>query len=643
MQQLVINEQLLKLSELLKLEKKEDFERFREEVLKLTLKEKKEKGLTWYPLQINKEGYIFGERAFVVVERTTLRDMPHRFRSGMPIELFSLAEDKFSKSDRAQRVSGVIHFLERNKMKIILNAKDTPDWLRLGQLGIDLLFDERTYLEMEKILKKVIDAKGDRLAELKGIFYNQVESKVGVLPVVHHPILNDAQKVAVQNILASNDVSIVHGPPGTGKTTTIVNAIKLLCETEKSVLVTAPSNAAVDLLAERLSKKGLNVVRIGNISRVNESLISLTLDAQLSAHPESKNIKKIRIQATKARAEARKYKRNFGHVEREARKDSYKEARDLEEWAKQLEERMLSDILNGAQVVACTLVNTNHRVLERIKFRTVVIDEAAQALEPATWIPISRASKVVLAGDPFQLPPTVKSREAKRLGFGITLLEKCVQNFSNVNFLNVQYRMNETIMDFSNGQFYDNKLKAAEEVKDWKLNVGGDLPVSFVDTAGCGFGEELNPKTESKFNSGEYFIFREYFLQFIKALEEAKEEMPSVAIIAPYKAQAVYLKEEFLEDELLSPFAEFVSINTIDSFQGQERDVVFITLVRSNEKNEIGFLSDYRRMNVAMTRAKKKLVVIGDSATIGNDKFYGAFIDYVETVGGYRSAWEFMS
>jgi len=384
-------------------------------------------------------------------------------------------------------------------------------------------------------------------------------------------------------------------------------------------------------------------VRIGNISRVEESIISLTLDARLSAHPESKNIKKVRIEASRARAEARKFKRRFGHEEREARKDSYKEARDLEDWAKQLEERMLSDILNGAQVVACTLVNTNHRVLEQLKFRTVVIDEAAQALEPATWIPISRASKVVLAGDPFQLPPTVKSMEAKREGFGITLLEKCVKQFEKVNFLNVQYRMNEMIMEFSNHQFYDKKLEAAEEVKDWKLKVGGDLPVSFVDTAGCGFGEEINPKTESKFNSGEYFILREYFLQFIKTLEEHEEPMPSVAIIAPYKAQAVYLKEEFLGDEQLAPFEEFVSINTIDAFQGQERDVVFITLVRSNEKSEIGFLSDYRRMNVAMTRAKKKLVVIGDSATIGNDKFYGDFIEYAEKVGGYRSAWEFMS
>ena len=643
MQQSVINEELEKLTALLQKEKEEDFERFREEVLSLTLKEKKARGLTWYPVEVNRDGYIFGERAFVVIERTALRDTPHRFRPGMPVELFSLAEDKFKSDDKAQRKNGVIHFVDKNKMKIILNSKDLPDWLKLGQLGIDLLFDERTYIEMEKVLRKVKEARGNRLAELKAIFYQQLEPQVGVLPTIHHAYLNEGQQKAVQNILASYDVSIVHGPPGTGKTTTIVNAIKLLCESEKVILVTAPSNAAVDLLAERCSKKGLNVVRIGNISRVEESIISLTLDARLSAHPESKNIKKIRIEAARARAEARKFKRKFGHVEREARKDSYKEARDLEDWAKQLEERMLSEILETAQVVACTLVNSAHRVLERLKFRTVVIDEAAQALEPATWIPISRASRVVLAGDPFQLPPTVKSFQAKKEGLGITLLEKCVQNFKEVNFLNIQYRMNETIMNFSNTQFYDQQLIAAEEVKDWKLNVGGDQPVSFIDTAGCGFGEELNPKTESKFNSGEFFIFREYFLQFVKTLTEHEEEMPSIAVIAPYKAQAIYIKEEFLKDELCAPYEEFVTINTIDSFQGQERDVVFISLVRSNEKSEIGFLSDYRRMNVAMTRAKKKLVVIGDSATIGNDTFYGAFISYTEQIDGYRSAWEFMS
>ena len=642
MQQSIINEELDKVLALLKIEKKEDFERFRNEVLQLSLQEKKEKGLTWYPLQIKKQGFTFGDRVFVIVERTAQLNERHRFRAGTPVEIYTNSDDKFS-ANKDRRQSGVIQFLKRNQMKIVLNSKDAPNWLHHGNLGVDLLFDERTYLEMEKAMKKVINARGDRLAELKAVFYNQHVPQFGDLPTVYHDYLNDAQKNAVQHILAAKDVAVVHGPPGTGKTTTLVHAIKLLSETEKCILVTAPSNSAVDLLAEKLSEKGLDVVRIGNISRVEESILNLTLDARLAAHPDSKHIKKVKIQAAEARKKAGKYKRNFRGQQREERRDNYREARELEDWAKALEDKLLGEILHGAQVVACTLVNTIHSVLNRLDFKTVVIDEAAQALEPATWIPISRAQKVILAGDPFQLPPTVKSLEAKRKGLGITLLEKCVAQFAEVSFLNVQYRMNALIMNFSNAQFYDNQLVAAPQVIDWLQAEGDVQPVIFVDTAGAGFEEEINAETLSKFNSGEFFILREHFLLFVDALAEKEIEMPSIGIITPYRSQILHIQEEFSEDEKCAPYQEFVTINTIDGFQGQERDVIYISLVRSNDKNEIGFLNDYRRMNVAMTRAKKQLVVIGDSATIGNDKFYQDFIAYVEKVGGYRSAWEFMN
>lgn len=644
MQTATINNQLTYLLELLKIEKEEDFERYRQLVIQLSLKEKREKGLTWHPLQIKKEGFTFGERAFVVVERTNQINEPHRFKSGTPVELYSTSEDKFGTDEKKEKkVSGVIQFMKRNQMKIVLNAKDIPPWLHYGHVGVDLLFDERTYVEMEKAVKNVIKASGDRLAELKGLFHGQHAPQFNELPTVHHDYLNDAQKAAVQHILAARDIAIVHGPPGTGKTTTIVHAIKLLCESEKNVLVTAPSNAAVDLLAERLSNKGLRVVRIGNISRVDESLLNLTLDHQLAAHPDSKHIKKVKIQAAEARKKAQKYKRNFKGQQREERRDNYRESRELQEWAKQLEDKLLTEILHGAQVIACTLVNTVHPVLREMKFRTVVIDEAAQALQPATWIPISRASKVVLAGDPFQLPPTVKSREAQQKGLAITLLEKCVEQFSEVSFLNVQYRMNDKIMSFSNAQFYDNQLVAADEVANWVLPKGDVQPVIFIDTAGAGFEEEVNEETLSKFNSGEYFILREHFLNFVNTLAENDLEMPSVGVITPYRAQIDHIKDELLTDEKIEAYQEFITINTIDGFQGQERDVIYISLVRSNGNNEIGFLSDYRRMNVAMTRARKQLVIIGDSATVGNDKFYGEFIKYVEDLGGYRSAWEFLS
>ena len=427
------------------------------------------------------------------------------------------------------------------------------------------------------------------------------------------------------------------------KTTTLVNAIQLLCEKENHVLVTAPSNAAVDLLAERLTIKGLDVVRIGNISRVDEKLISLTIEKRLSNHPESKNIKKVRIQAAQARREARKFKRSFGAKERNERKENYQESRDLEDWARMLEDRVINEILNSAQVIACTLVNATHRMLDNVKFRTVVIDEAAQALEPATWIPILRASKVVLAGDAFQLPPTVKSIEAKKNGFGISLLEKWINLGGSSSFLNIQYRMNKWIMGFSNQQFYENQLKAAASVAEWKLNILNNNPVVFIDTAGCGFEEAINEESRSRYNKGEFFILREYFLQLAAALSATETEMPSIGIISPYREQCQMIEEEFNGEENLAAYLPHVDINTIDAFQGQERDLILISLVRSNEKSEIGFLSDYRRMNVAMTRAKKQLVVIGDSATIGNDSFYGAFLDYVEKTGVYNSAWAYMA
>ena len=635
------NEKITQLQDLLALEKEQDFERFQQQVLQLSLAEKRKKGVTWHPLEIIKQGYTFGERAFITVRRSTALNEPHRFRGGAPVVFYSLAEDKFSKSDTRSK-NGVIHFVENNKMKIILNTKDLPDWLANGQLGVDLLFDERTYREMEKVLDTLMQTKTGRLSELKTILLGGQQPRFHDLPTVHQPYLNDGQINAVQHVLAAQDVAIIHGPPGTGKTTTLIHAIKCLCETEKAVLVTAPSNAAVDLLTERLTEKNLNVVRIGNISRVDESIISLTLDGRLSKHPESKNIKKVKIEAAKMRREAKKHKRRFGAKEREERNDAYKEARDLEAWAKALEDRLITEILHGANVIACTLVNAALPMLDQIKFRTVVIDEAAQALQPASWIPITRAHRLVLAGDPFQLPPTVKSSKAKKGGLGITLLEIAVNRFESVNFLNIQYRMNKKIMQFSNLQFYNQQLQAAEMVANWELENPFNSPIEFIDIAGCGFMEEINAKTESKFNAGEYFILREHFLQFTDQLAEKNLALPSIAIISPYRAQCMHIKEEMEKDDKCKDFLPHLSINTIDAFQGQERDMIYISLVRANEKSEIGFLADYRRMNVAMTRAKKQLIVIGDSATIGNDPFYGAFMDYVEKVDGYRSAWEFM-
>jgi superfamily I DNA and/or RNA helicase len=535
--------------------------------------------------------------------------------------------------------NGVIYYVDKDKMRIILNTRDLPDWMGFGQLAVDILFDERTYLEMEKAMQRVISAPKGRLQELRAVFLGLKQPQF--LPI-EHPInlieLNPSQNQAVNQILAAQDVAVIHGPPGTGKTTTLVQAIKLLAEREKTVLVTAPSNTAVDLLSEKLAEQDLRVVRIGNISRVDESILRHTLEYQISQHPESKNIKKVKVQAAECRRQANRLRSKRGYEAYEERKRMEQEAAELSSWVNSLEQRLIDMILDDAQVIACTLVGAAHPVLDQRKFRTAIVDEAAQALEPATWIPITKASKIVLTGDPFQLPPTVKSNEAAKKGFNITMIEKCLKRIQQVNLLNIQYRMNEVIMGFSNRQFYNNELMAAPGVKERRLDIDMNAPVIFIDTAGCGFDEKVHHAYQSKYNPEEFQVLREHLYLIAEAFLE--KEPPSIAIISPYREQALHIEEELKEDPNVSKLD--LSINTIDGFQGQEKDLVFISLVRSNTKGEIGFLTDYRRMNVAMTRARKQLIIVGDSATIGNNKFYGEFLDYCEKHGEYRSAWEYM-
>jgi superfamily I DNA and/or RNA helicase len=640
---------------LLHRERDEDLQEYLRQVRERPLAERVERGYSWYPLQVVQTGFALGDKAFVVVERTTRRDEPHQLRSGQTVRFFTQSPHV----ENAEK-QGVVNFVERNRMKIILNARDVPDWITFGQLGVDQLFDDRSYREMETALNKVMQAKGDRLAELRDIFTGKKKAAdvFETVPVAL-PGLNDSQNAAVTAILANRDVTIIHGPPGTGKTTTLVAAIAQLVEKESTVLVTAPSNTAADLLTERLASAGVQVVRVGNISRVDESVMGHTLDSILARHPESKNIKKVKIQAAEYRRQSRQHKRSFGYEERREREHLKQQAKELEAWANTLEDKLVEMVLTSAQAITCTLVGANHPVLDRYRFRTCVMDEAAQALEPAAWIPIIKCSRVVLAGDPFQLPPTVKSIEAARGGLSKTLIERSLELLPDaVHLLDVQYRMHHTIMDFSNQYFYEGALKAHDSVVGHRLlslDSAGETvtvfePVLFVDTAGTGFEEKINKDTSkdsaryaSKYNPEEALLLREHLLQLLEKFPDT-ERYPSIGILSPYREQVNYLEDMVREDEVLAPLhanSQLV-VNTVDGFQGQERDVIYISLVRSNPKSEIGFLSDYRRMNVAMTRARKLLVVIGDSATIGNNPFYAKFLEYCEGKGGYQSAWEYM-
>ncbi len=650
------------LRQLLRQEKEADLRAFLEVVRSKPLSDRVEQGYTWYPLQVLNTGFSLGEKAFIIVERTTRLNEPHQLRAGQSVNLFSLSPD----AEQPEK-QGVINFVERNRMKIILNARDVPDWINAGQLGVDMLFDDRSYLEMDRALEKVLAAKGDRLAELRGILSLQPSKTLPPQTSMGHPDtgmegLNPSQRSAVEAILYNRDIAIIHGPPGTGKTTTLVAAIKALTQTEQTVLVAAPSNTAADLLTERLSDQGLQVVRIGNVSRVDESVLQHTVDALLGAHPEAKNIKKVKIAAADFRRQAGKFKRNFNAEDRRERSHLKQQARDLDAWARTLEDRIIDEILNSAQAITCTLVGAAHPLLDKRHFRTCVIDEAAQALEPACWIPMVKSSRVVLAGDPFQLPPTVKNIEAAKQGLSRTLIERCLDSLPDrVNLLTVQYRMQQVIMGFPNHYFYGGALVAHASVADRELASPdlnpAEIGVTFIDTAGCGFEERLQEspgalhRNLSRFNPEEAMLIRTHLTTLLERYdppgqtsEAINMPLPSIGILSPYREQVNHLEALFWENALLAPLllAGTIDVSTIDGFQGQERDVIYISLVRSNDKHEIGFLQDYRRMNVAMTRARMMLVIIGDSATIGNNKFYQEFMDYCAEHGAYRTAWEFM-
>jgi predicted DNA helicase len=401
----------------------------------------------------------------------------------------------------------------------------------------------------------------------------------------------------------------------------------------------APSNAAVDLLSEKLFDEGLNVVRVGNPARVSERLMSLTLDSKIAAHNSIKEIKRLKKQAAEYRDMAHKYKRNFGPAEREQRKALFTEARNISREVEKMEQYIIDDTLSKASVITATLVGANHYTVRHLKYHTVIIDEAGQAIEPACWIPILKGKKLVMAGDHCQLPPTIKSAEAAK-ELGITLMEKCVALHPEaVVLLEEQYRMHETIMGFSSAEFYENRLKAHASVAHHTL-FPGDNPLLFIDTAGCGFEEKWEGTSLS--NPEEAALLLKHLAHLIKELQSVDaNEFPAIGVISPYKHQVEVLKENLSSYPELKAL-DTVAVNTIDSFQGQERDIVYISMTRSNAESSIGFLSDIRRMNVAMTRARKKLVVIGDSATLSQFAFYADFISYAQKHNAYQSAWELM-
>lgn len=634
-------QRFVKLKRLLQTERDEDYKLYKEQFLKVGIETRRKNGLTWYPIKINNTELGYGDLLQVEIERTSYLNMPHQFSVGKNIALFTNALDEH------KEVSGVIKAINKNTIRILFPYEELPDWAYDGKLGINAQFDENSYQEMQKALDFVIKARNNRTAELRDIIEGENEPAFEAFEfkeqVAH---LNHSQNKAIEFILNVKDIGVVHGPPGTGKTTTLSEAIRLTTEREKQVLVCAPTNTAVDLLVEKLTSLGLNVLRLGHPARISEDLLSSSVDGKVTASPYYKDIKNLRRNAEEYFRMAGKYKRVFGREEAQQKASYYTEAKNFLKEARLLEDYIVDSLFNEAQVICCTPVSSTNRHLSKKTFDTLFFDEASQALEPMVWIPLLKCKRLILCGDHCQLPPVVKSKEAAKEGLSITMLDRCIQLKNTMVLLNRQYRMNSAIMAFSNMVFYDNKLIADESVaSELVINDDNDVcnrVIEFIDTAGCSFTEIQNPETLSYSNPQEADLLFRHLKQFLEnySVYKAAESL-SLGIISPYKEQVEWMRENELSYGLKKEKSSSLTIKTIDGFQGEERDVIYISLVRSNDNQEIGFLSDLRRMNVALTRAKRKLVVLGDSATIGGNTFYRQFIEYCENNGFYKSAWDY--
>lgn len=539
--------------------------------------------------------------------------------------------------------TGTVNYVDGDRM--VITVPDSAPLLDLQQateeIGIQLSFDETSYKLMFEALDRTMKAKNNRLAYLRDLFYSHQKAAKFIFEPMRFPWLNPTQEKAVNEVLWAKDVAIVHGPPGTGKTTTLVEAINETLMRESQVLVCAQSNMAVDWISEKLVDRGVNVLRIGNPTRVNDKMLGFTYERRFEAHPDYPQLWAIR----KAIRELRKNRKKGS--------ESYHQKLErLKSRATELEIRINSELLGEARVIACTLVGSAHRLLEGMKFGTLFIDEAAQALEAACWIPMRRASRVILAGDHCQLPPTVKSIAALRAGLGKTLMERIAENKPEVvTLLKIQYRMNEEIMRFSSDWFYHGEVESAPQIK-YRSILEDDSPITWIDTSNeenqvtiegddvasgekrddMNFHEQFVGESFGRINKAEadltLLTLAEYLTQVGK--RRVLEESIDVGIISPYRAQVQYLKRLLKKYEFFKPYRRLISVNTVDGFQGQERDVILISLVRSNDEGQIGFLKDLRRMNVAMTRARMKLIILGDKSTMTKHPFYQKLWEYVE-------------
>ena len=653
MEQISPIQALLQQRTLLQLEYYTEKEAFRKLTEQMGMQRKVKRGDAWFPLQVGKSFYNSLNQTAIEVFRTSDQDIEHNFEFGRPVMFF---RSEGSEELKYFSFTGTVSYVDGDRM--VVTVPDSAPLLELQQstapIGVQLSFDETSYKLMFEALDRVMKAKNNRLAYLRDLFYSHQKAGRFSFEPMKFPWLNPTQERAVNEVLWAKDVAIVHGPPGTGKTTTLVEAINETLMRESQVLVCAQSNMAVDWISEKLVDRGINVLRIGNPTRVNDKMLGFTYERRFESHPDYPQLWAIR----KAIRELRKNRKKGS--------ENYHQKMDrLKSRAAEIELRINAELFGEARVIACTLVGSAHHLLEGMKFGTLFIDEAAQALEAACWIPMKRASRVILAGDHCQLPPTVKSIAALRAGLGKTLMERIAENKPEVvTLLKIQYRMNDEIMRFSSDWFYGGKVESAPQIK-YRSVLDYDHPITWIDTSNeenqitiegedapedsasassaasaanqnsdLNFKEQFVGESFGRINKAEaeltLLTLAEYFTKIGK--QRVLEERIDVGIISPYRAQVQYLKKLIKKYEFFKPYRRLISVNTVDGFQGQERDVILISLVRSNDEGQIGFLKDLRRMNVAMTRARMKLIILGNKDTMTKHPFYKKLWEYVEAI-----------
>ena len=688
MEQISPIQALLQQRTLLQLEYYTEKEAFRKLTEQMGMQRKVKRGDAWFPLQVGKSFYNSLNQTAIEVFRTSDQDIEHNFEFGRPVMFFMVKkmgknenqgntalQQSGNPSDANHKVqssnlkvqsikyfsfTGTVSYVDGDRM--VITVPDSAPLLELQQstdpIGVQLSFDETSYKLMFEALDRVMKAKNNRLAYLRDLFYSHQKAGRFSFEPMKFPWLNPTQERAVNEVLWAKDVAIVHGPPGTGKTTTLVEAINETLMRESQVLVCAQSNMAVDWISEKLVDRGINVLRIGNPTRVNDKMLGFTYERRFESHADYPQLWAIR----KAIRELRKNRKKGS--------ENYHQKMDrLKSRAAEIELRINAELFGEARVIACTLVGSAHHLLEGMKFGTLFIDEAAQALEAACWIPMKRASRVILAGDHCQLPPTVKSIAALRAGLGKTLMERIAENKPEVvTLLKIQYRMNDEIMRFSSDWFYEGKVESAPQIK-YRSVLDYDHPITWIDTSNeenqitiegedapedsastsssvsaanqnsdLNFKEQFVGESFGRINKAEaeltLLTLAEYFTKISK--RRVLEERIDVGIISPYRAQVQYLKKLIKKYEFFKPYRRLISVNTVDGFQGQERDVILISLVRSNDEGQIGFLKDLRRMNVAMTRARMKLIILGNKDTMTKHPFYKKLWEYVEAINNYE-------